>query len=329
MNNTDKQYLQVLKKIILEGEIKESRAGYTRSIFGVSMRFNLKKGLPLLTTKKVFYKGIIHELLWFLSGSTNIRYLVENNVHIWDDDAYRYYNTEIKDKLPDKGVFKTKEEFLEGVLAKKEFIYPQIGQDFNKFVEDPWTHPVYNLYKAGDLGPVYGRQWRHFGVNRVDQITEIINTLKNNPDSRRIILNAWNPSDLKEMALPPCHVLYQFSTRVIEGDKRELSCCFFMRSNDFTNGNPFNIAQAAILTHLLAHVCDMEVGELIYFGGDVHVYENNVKAAKEQLTRKGSEELPKLKINADKKNIFDIRYEDLEIVDYYPDPPIKYNLNVG
>ena len=329
MNNTDKQYLQVLKRIIEEGEIKESRAGYTRSIFGVTMRFNLKEGLPLLTTKKVFYKGIIHELLWFLSGNTNIQYLVKNGVHIWDDDAYRYFNNEIRNKLSDKNIFLTKEEFLEGVIQGKAFLFPKTPQYFKKFIEDPWIHARQTLYTTGDLGPIYGHQWRYFGGNRVDQITEIIHTLKNNPDSRRIILNAWNPSDLKEMALPPCHVLYQFSTRVIEGNKRKLSCCFFMRSNDFTNGNPFNIAQAAILTHLLAYVCDMEVGELIFFGGDVHVYENNVEAAMEQLTRNGNKELPKLRINTAKKNIFDIRYEDLGIVNYYPDPPIKYNLNVG
>lgn len=196
MNNVDKQYLDLLQDILDNGVYKETRAGFVKSVFGRQMRFNMKDGLPILTTKKVFTKGVIHELLWFLKGDTNIKYLVDNNVHIWDDDAYRVYleicNTEIK---------MTKEEFLEAVKEGKTYAFPTKKEGILKY------------YKAGDLGPIYGHQWRKQGEKQIDQIQNIIDMLKTNPDDRRMICMAWNTFDFDKMALPPCHYGFQVYTR--------------------------------------------------------------------------------------------------------------------
>lgn len=334
-NHVDEQYLNLADKIIKEGAKKNTRAGKTRSLFGVQMRFNLKEGLPLLTTKKVFTKGVIHELLWFLKGETNIKYLVDNDVHIWDDDAYRYYK-ELFSEERNKNVGDyvcNKEEFLSNV--KKGVRKPNF---FNR-------NGI--LYTYGDLGPVYGEQWRHY--NRVlvdivvdpserttllegfDQIKEIIKTLKTNPDDRRILLSAWNVTCVPLMALPPCHYSCQFYTKVLENGKRELSCLFNMRSNDFLLGNPYNILSYALLTHLIAQCCDMEVGELIFNGGDTHIYENQIETyEKEQKNRNPHlYALPKLWINPEIKNIDDFTYDDIKIYDYKSYPSVKYPLSVG
>lgn len=335
MTRADKEYLRLLGDILTYGKRNDSRAGQTISLFGATMRFDISKGkLPLLTTKKVFTKGIIHELLWFLRGSTNIKYLVDNGVHIWDDDAYRYYLSEIHPYVWGEKI-NSKEEFIEAVMKDTRAVYQKNEIEVsNRGVE---RLPLC-AYRAGDLGPVYGKQWRNYGSPKpVDQIEYIVDRLKHFPDDRRIILDAWNPNDLAEMALPPCHVLYQFSTRKLSkeemeksGKERALSCCFFMRSNDFTNGNPFNIAQAAMLTHMLAHICDMATDQLVFFGGDVHIYENNIEQAKLQLEREGSDICPTLKFKCDKDTeIYDFRYEDFVIENYYPDEAIKYNLNTG
>ena len=335
MTRADKEYLTLLSDILTFGKCNDSRAGQTLSLFGATMRFDISKGkLPLLTTKRVFTKGIIHELLWFLSGSINIKYLVENGVHIWDDDAYRHYLTEIRPHISDTGN-ETKEAFLQSVLEGKAIVYRKNEIEVsNRGIK----YPPLCSYVMGDLGPIYGKQWRNYGSSKpVDQIEYIVDRLKHFPDDRRIILDAWNPNDLDKMALPPCHVLYQFSTRKLSkeemeksGKERALSCCFFMRSNDFTNGNPFNIAQAAMLTHMLAHICNMATDQLIFFGGDVHIYENNIEQAKLQLEREGSDICPTLtfKCNKDTK-IWDFKYEDFVIENYYPDEAIKYNLNTG
>lgn len=342
MNQVDKQYHDLLEEIIEKGTRKQTRSGATRSLFDRTMRFNLQDGLPLITTKKVFYKGIIHELLWFLKGDTNIRYLVENNVHIWDDDAYRYY-LENRDKLEAsyKNTPYSKEEFIEKVKEKKEYV----NSDNQK-------------YSLGDLGPVYGRQWRDWDGH--DQIAEIVDKLRHHPDDRRIILSAWNVDDLGKMALPPCHMMAVFNTKemtekermnwyykyhedciipdVVPDEewldqtrfpKRVLNCSFVMRSNDFCAGNPYNIAQYAMLVYMLCKVCNLAPGELVYHGIDVHVYENHVEAAREQLKRKGSGVIPKLKFKRYIKDINDFRYEDFDIIRYSPDEPIKYKLNVG
>ena len=347
MNNVDKQYLDLLKDILENGVEKDTRAGKVKSVFGRMMRFNLKEGLPLLTTKKVYTKGIIHELLWFLKGNTNIKYLIENNVNIWTDDAYRYYcelinkNNQItKEMFPeDKSSQQvtllkkvSKEEFIQNVLEEKEikiitdklFFFPtEEGNTSERFVN-------YNTnYKFGDLGPVYGRQWRSFGISGFDQIKNIIETLKNNPDDRRMLCVAFNPDVLGEVALPPCHVMFQFYTKELENGRRELSCSFTMRSNDFCTGNPYNLGSYGLLAYMIAEVCDMEVGELIYNGGDVHVYLNHLEGALEQLSRNGSDKIPQLKFARKIDNIDDFKYEDFIIEDYEPDLPIKYQLNVG
>lgn len=344
MNKVDKEYCNLLQEILDYGRYKNSRAGETISLFGKSMRFDLKDGLPLLTTKKVFYKGIIHELLWFLKGDTNIKYLVENNVHIWDDDAYRYYLELTKDKH----IQLSKEEFLNAVKEEKTYMFETEKEGVLKY------------YKAGDLGPIYGKQWRNYGKSGFDQIQNIIETLKNDPNNRRLLCVAFNPDVLNEVALPPCHIMFQFYTQELQAIERldwlcnhsngeydewktathekldelnvpryVLSCSFTMRSNDFCCGNPYNIAQYAMLTYMLCEVCNMVPGELIYNGGDVHVYTNHIKNAKEQLSRNGSEIIPKLKFNRKVSDINDFKYEDFIIEDYYPDAPIKYELNVG
>lgn len=338
MNDVDKQYLDLLRDIIANGKYKSTRAGDTLSVFGKQMRFNLRDGLPLLTTKKVFVKGIIHELIWFLNGDTNIKYLVDNNVHIWDDDAYRFYleNCKTEDKI-------SKDIFLEKVQSRENCQLDKIGD-----------------YTFGDLGPIYGKQWREQGPKQIDQIQDIINKLKNNPDDRRMICMAWNTTDFEDMALPPCHYGFQVYTRTLSTYERfewlcensdgsydewkyptkevlddlnvptrELSLMFNMRSNDFCCGNPYNICQYGMLAYMFCEVCNMVPGELIYNGGDVHVYTNHIDAAREQLNRKGSDTLPKLKFKRKITNIDEFTYEDFIIEAYNPDPPIKYQLNVG
>lgn len=368
MNNVDKQYLGLLKDILENGTEKDTRAGRVKSVFGRMMRFNLKEGFPLLTTKKIFTKGIIHELLWFLKGDTNIKYLADNNVHIWDDDAYRFYcetikkNNETLDILPkhpewyndykQKLEILSKEEWYQGVLeGRKLHVVIDEKSYLMSYTPNTWAYE----YIFGDLGPVYGKQWRNqFGK---DQIQNIIDTLKTNPDDRRMLCVAWNNCDIDKMALPPCHTMMQFYTRelsiherfdwlwrnsdikydditleLLEKNnvpKRELSCSYNMRSNDWCCGQPFNAASYALLTHMIAEVCNMTVGELVYFGGDVHVYCNHIEQAKEQLLRQGNDKLPKLRFARKINNIDDFTFDDIIIEDYYPEPPIKYQLNVG
>ena len=311
MTQYDSLYNQLLSDVIEFGSDKDTRSGKVKSIFGYYMDLDLRNGLPLLTTKKVYYKGIIHELLWFLRGDTNIRYLVDNNVHIWDDDAYRWFCS-FYDETP-----MAKEAFIENVKKSKQV-----------WVKDKKRN-IYRRYTFGDLGPIYGESWRSFGSNNVDQIKSIINTLKTDPDNRRMLCVAFNPDVVDEVALPCCHTMFQFYTRLLDNGKRELSCMFHMRSNDVCCGNPYNITQYAILTYIIANICDMEVGELKYFGGDVHIYENHIENAKIQMNRVGSDIQPKLLIKRKLDNIDDLRYDDFEIIDYYPDDAIKYELNVG
>jgi thymidylate synthase len=258
-----KQYLDYLHTIKEKGTHKEDRTGTgTKSIFGHQMRFNLAEGFPLVTTKKVFTKAIIHELLWFIAGDTNIKYLKDNGVTIWDEWA-----------------------------------------DAN-----------------GDLGPVYGHQWRSWSTpdgKTIDQLSEVVETLKMNPDSRRIIVSAWNVADLSKMALMPCHCLFQFY--VADG---KLSCQLYQRSCDSFLGVPFNIASYALLTEMIAHVTGLEVGEFIWTGGDCHIYNNHFDQVDEQLSRL-PRALPKLLIRRKVDSIFDFKFEDFEIVGYDPHPSIK------
>ena len=365
-NHVDEQYLNLVNEIIEYGEEKDTRAGKTRSLFAKQLRFNLQDGLPMLTTKKMFSKGVIHELLWFLKGDTNIKYLVDNGVHIWDDDAYRYFidvvnkkGEEYKNTVFPLGFPITKEEFLECVKRSDELADDEASEAF---------------YTFGDLNKVYGYQWTKWGGH--NQIKEVIEKLKTNPDDRRLIVSAWNVADIPDMALPPCHYCYQFYTKKmteaerwnyfekymltesdVEGqcnlcvsrgenyvsgslisylDKmnvptRKLSCMWNMRSNDICCGLPFNILSYSILTHMVAQCVNMDVDELIFNGGDVHIYENHIEPfRKEQNTRHPHMyALPKLVLNRNIKNINEFTYDDIKIEGYESYPTVKYPLNVG
>ncbi|MBR4495927.1 MAG: thymidylate synthase [Acholeplasmatales bacterium] len=287
-----KQYLDLCKKILNEGHWKDDRTGTgTYSIFGYQMRFDLQKGFPLLTTKKVFLRGIIHELLWFIAGDTNIKYLVDNDVHIWDDWAYKNY-TLSKDY---------KGETIEEFAAKIK----EADKD-SEFVK------VY-----GELGPVYGRQWRNFNEEGVDQLENLINQIKTNPNSRRLIISAWNPCEVDQMALPPCHSFMQFY--VNEG---KLSCQLYQRSADVFLGVPFNIASYSLFTMMIAQVCGLEAGEFIHTFGDAHIYSNHVDQINLQLSRE-PRELPTMKINPNVKSIYDFKIDDFTLEGYNPHARIK------
>ena len=293
-----KQYLDLLTRIKTEGAVKTDRTGTgTKSVFGHQMRFDLSQGFPLLTTKKVFLKGIIHELLWFLNGDTNIKYLVDNGVHIWDNDAYRYYNE----------------------LCVKEGVLPVSMEEFLRAAQEGIESPIEG-YKFGDLNHVYGYQWRSWprpNGEAIDQIQQAVDLIKNNPDSRRIIVSAWNVADVEKMALPPCHTLFQFY--VADG---KLSCMLYQRSADTFLGVPFNIASYALLTMMMAQVCGLEAGEFVHTLGDTHLYLNHLEQVDEQLSRT-PRALPKMHINPDVKSIFDFKYEDFTLSDYDPYPTIK------
>jgi len=260
---TLKQYTELLNHVLAHGNQKTDRTGTgTLSVFGYQMRFNLEEGFPLLTTKKVHLKSIIHELLWFLQGSTNIAYLKENGVRIWDE----------------------------------------------------WAD------ENGNLGPVYGYQWRNWPKpdgTHIDQITQVVNAIKNNPDSRRLIVSAWNVADVDQMKLPPCHAFFQFY--VADG---KLSCQLYQRSADIFLGVPFNIASYALLTMMVAQVCDLKLGDFVHTLGDAHIYTNHMEQVHEQLSR-DIRSLPQMHINPEVHNIFDFKFEDFTLVNYDPHPAIK------
>ncbi len=293
-----KQYLDLLKKIKEEGVVKSDRTGTgTRSIFGHQMRFDLSEGFPLLTTKRVFLKGVIHELLWFLAGDTNIKYLVDNGVHIWDNDAYRFYKE----------------------LCAKHTKEPLSMEEFLAATQQQTPSPIEG-YAYGNLNHVYGYQWRSWGKpdgSAIDQIKEVIHTIKHNPDSRRMIVSAWNVADVEDMALPPCHVLFQFY--VANG---KLSCQLYQRSADTFLGVPFNIASYALLTMMIARECGLEAGEFVHTLGDTHLYLNHLEQVEEQLSRE-PRHLPQMHLNPDVKSVFVFRYEDFTLEGYDPHPTIK------
>ena len=357
MNKTDKVYIDLLKDIMENGVEKNTRAGDVLSVFGRQLRFDLKEGFPLLTTKKVFMKGIMHELLWFLQrsynshSSMNIEYLVRNGVHIWDDDAYRWFKTEIAEgfsKRPLTNEFMVCVSDDEGVNAHKKPTYEVWIENELRHRDTEWLKNItkeefidltlqrveihgsfMSAYRFGDLGPVYGKQWRSFGRNHIDQIQNIITTLRRNPNDRRMLCVAFNPDQLDEMALPPCHVMFQFYTREISPGKYGLSCMWTQRSVDTCAGLPFNIASYAMLTHMIAHLVGMIPDELVGSLGDCHIYKNHIDGVNEQLKRAGSDTLPTLKIKRKVESIEDFNYDDFEIAGYNPNPPIKYQLNVG
>ena len=272
------QYFNLINKILNEGAIKKDRTGTgTKSIFGHQMHFNLSEGFPLVTTKKIHFKSVIHELLWFLKGDTNINYLNENGVKIWNE----------------------------------------------------WAD------NKGDLGPIYGSQWRNWNNEGIDQINELIKTLKKNKDSRRMLISAWNPSVLpdnqlsfsenvkkKKAALPPCHAFFQFYV-----SEEKLSCQLYQRSADVFLGVPFNIACYSLLTLMIAQVCELQIGKFVHTFGDAHIYINHMDQIKEQLKR-NFKTLPKIIINPEVKNIFNFKYEDFELVEYEPHPLIKGKVSI-
>lgn len=299
-----KQYLNLLQHIMDTGVDKSDRTGTgTRSVFGYQMRFDLADGFPLLTTKKMALRSIIHELLWFLKGDSNLRYLALNDVHIWDEWPFKAYLTRNNLPLPQTG----SEEWNTQLKAFVEQI--KLEESFAK--------------EYGNLGPVYGYQWRNWPTpdgRHVDQISQVINQIKNSPDSRRMIVSAWNVADIDEMAkagLPPCHCLFQFY--VANG---KLSCQMYQRSADTFLGVPFNIASYSLLVMMIAQVTNLVPGEFIHTFGDVHIYSNHFDQVKEQLAREPKQK-PVMKINPDVKNIFDFKFEDFSLEGYEPYPVIK------
>ncbi len=292
-----RQYLDLLREISQRGITKGDRTGTgTKSIFGYQMRFDLRDGFPLLTTKRVFLKGVIYELLWFLRGETNISYLLQNGVHIWDNDAYRHYCE----------------------LCGASQIAPIEREAFLAEAMSQSPSPIEG-YNYGDLGSVYGSQWRSWeaGDGRtVDQIRDVIDTIKSNPNSRRMIVSAWNVAEVDDMALPPCHVLFQFYV----GDGR-LSCQLYQRSADTFLGVPFNIASYALLTMMIAHECGLEAGEFIHTLGDTHLYLNHFDQVEEQLSRT-PRPLPTMRLNTSRSSIFDFDYSDFTLEGYDPYPTI-------
>ncbi|XP_053948128.1 thymidylate synthase [Anastrepha ludens] len=287
-NRDEQQYLDLIEKILATGVDRSDRTGVgTRSIFGAQMRFDLRNNFPLLTTKRVFWRAVAEELLWFVNGQTDAKILQEKNIHIWDGNSTR--------EFLDKSGFHDREE--------------------------------------GDLGPVYGFQWRHFGAKYrtckdnykgegVDQLQNVIDTIRNKPNDRRIIMSAWNPLDLPQMALPPCHCLAQFF--VANG---ELSCQLYQRSADMGLGVPFNIASYALLTYMIAHVTGLRPGDFVHTLGDAHVYKNHIEPLKVQLERK-PRPFPKLVIKREVKTIEEFTFDDFEILDYKPYPKISMEMAV-
>jgi thymidylate synthase len=299
-----RQYLELLEDIKTNGVRKHNRTGTDQiGVFGRQLRFDLAQGFPAMTTKKLFMRGIIHELIWFLAGSTNIKYLVDNDVHIWDEWPYRHYLMEQGSKVPDSNSSEWKKgikEFTDKIKTDSEF-----------------------AKKWGELGPVYGYQWRSWPTpdgKHIDQITNAINLIKNSPDSRRIVVSAWNVADLEEMSkagIPPCHLLFQFY--VADG---KLSCQMYQRSADTFLGVPFNIASYSLLTMMMAQVCGLKAGEFIHTFGDTHLYVNHLEQVDLQLSRK-PKKLPTMWINRRVKSIDNFKFEDFELKNYDPYPAIS------
>lgn len=365
-NSVDAQYFELLKHLLEKGKYKKDRTGTgTISVFDYTMRFNMDEGFPLLTSKKMFTKGVIHELIWFLRGDTNIKYLVDNDVHIWDGDAYKKYS---------------KSDCAVKWLFNKSGKEPCVGDDFYRhYTQDEFIEKIKTDHefaqKWGELGPVYGKQWRKVpkfgyweeydalynssfrveGFEYIDQIKKLIDDLKNNPDSRRLMVSAWAVSEIDSMTLPPCHYGFQCYTEEMTYEerverwclshgksihfaqnmneerldrcdfpKRKLSLKWTQRSCDSFLGIPFNIASYAFLLHLLAKEVNMIPADLIFSGGDVHLYINHIEQAKQQLKRT-TYELPQLKLK--NKSLYDLKIEDFEIINYQSDKILKGELS--
>ncbi|WP_342275155.1 thymidylate synthase [Spiroplasma endosymbiont of Cantharis lateralis] len=283
-----KQYLDLVNEVLKTGEKRLDRTNTgTISKFGIQSRYDLREGFPLVTTKKVFFKAIVHEILWFISGDTNIKYLVDNKVNIWNEWPYEIYKKSKDFKN------ETLEEFVEKIKESKRF-----------------------ADKYGELGPVYGKQWRDF--NGVDQFKNLITDIKQNPFSRRHIISAWNPAEVNQMALPPCHSLFQFYV----SKDGFLDLQLYQRSGDIFLGIPFNIASYSLLLELVAKECNLQARYFIHTIGDAHIYSNHIEQLHLQLTRE-PKKLPVLKVNSSNKSIFDIKFDDISLEDYESHPAIK------
>ncbi|WP_411841848.1 thymidylate synthase [Salinicoccus sp. HZC-1] len=312
MNHFDAAYHNLLEKILDEGQYKDDRTGTgTYSIFGHQLRFNMNDGFPMLTTKKVFFKMLATELVWFIRGDTNIKFLLKYNNNIWNEWAFKNWVESSEYTGPDMT------DFGNRALQDESFnaVYKEEMEKFKtRILEDDAF-----AEKFGDLGNVYGRQWRAWegpDGSFTDQLKNVVESIKNNPDSRRHIVTAWNPAEIDSMALPPCHAFFQFY--VNDG---KLSLQLYQRSADVFLGVPFNIASYALLLHLVARECNLEPADFVHTFGDAHIYSNHLDAVNTQLTRE-SYQAPSLRINTD-KSMFDIEYEDLEVVDYEFHPYIK------
>ena len=355
MNFVDEQYLNCLRQIKEYGVYKKTRSGEVLSLFGMSMRFDLKNGFPVLTTKKMFTKGFIHELLWFLKGDTNIKYLIDNGVNFWTPDAYRFYNELIEKHFKvsgkiDDSLKLTLNEFIEKVKKQESIKIARKRNAHGNLVQIQYTY--------GDLGPVYGKQWRHWGENDVDQLQIIIDKLKKNPMDRRLLLTGYNPDVLTEIALPPCHTIYMFNARPLSYGERvqwcqehineewinpredtmdenkcpkyALSLWFMCRSQDMALGTPANIMSASLLLSMIAQCVDMVPDEVIWNGCDCHIYLNQMDGINEQLTRDPHKySLPKLILNPIVKDIDMFEFNDIKIEGYESYPTIKMPLSVG
>ncbi|WP_085992070.1 thymidylate synthase [Oceanobacillus senegalensis] len=309
----EQAYLDLCQYILDNGNKRGDRTNTgTYSVFGHQMRFDLQKGFPLLTTKRVPFTLIASEMLWFIKGDTNIRYLLQHNNNIWNEWAFEKWVNSNEYQGPDMINF--------GIRSQQDEKFNAIYQEQMNLFKDKILKDDAFAKKYGDLGSVYGKQWRKWETSQgetIDQLQQVIHAIKHNPTSRRHIVTAWNPEDIPNMALPPCHTMFQFY--VADG---KLSCQLYQRSGDVFLGVPFNIAGYALLTHLIAHECNLEVGEFVHTLGDAHIYSNHVKQVKTQLSRH-PKPLPQLKLNQEKSSIFEFTLDDFELVGYDPHPTIK------
>ena len=309
----EQQYLDLLNHVLKHGTKKEDRTGTgTLSVFGYQMRFDLNEGFPLLTTKRVPFRLISSELIWFIKGDTNIRYLLRHNNNIWNEWAFKRWVESPAYTGPDMTNF--------GLRSQQDASFNELyEQQMALFKQQILADDAFAA-KYGELGDVYGKQWRHWKTSQgetIDQLQDVVNSIKNNPDSRRLIVSAWSPEDVPNMALPPCHTMFQFY--VADG---KLSCQLYQRSADIFLGIPFNIASYALLTHMIAQECGLGVGEFIHTLGDAHIYLNHLEQIQLQLSRE-PKPLPTLKLNENVKSVFDFEVEDLSVEGYEPHPTIK------
>jgi len=313
VSHNELSYIHLLKHVLDQGVRKEDRTGTgTLSVFGYQMRFNLNEGFPLLTTKRIPFRLVSSELLWFINGDTNIKYLLQHNNNIWNEWAFKRWVEHSSYQGPDMTNF--------GLRMQQDKAFNQVyNKQMDEFKQRILQDDEFAV-QFGELGNVYGKQWRAWKTSRgetIDQLKAVIQTIKNNPDSRRLIVTAWSPEDIPYMALPPCHTLFQFYVL-----NNKLSCQLYQRSADIFLGIPFNIASYALLTHMIAHECNLEVGDFVHTLGDAHIYVNHMEQIQTQLNRKPLT-LPSLKLNTSLPSIFDFEVKDIDVEGYSPHPTIK------